>query len=163
MSFLASVVVLAYLRWSVVLLYHCLEPTEESGSTALHPRSPRRGRCVLYGLDRPAEVNPALIGPVLGWWEGCTSCRRKVLTRLNMGGRGRTLTVCNVLMEGSLRASSREWSCGRAKYLRSVSACFPEVLSRGRCLPLLAVGTGVDASDATVSKRGASQLGESSR
>ena len=161
MSFLASVVVLGYLRWSVVLLYHCLEPTEESGSTALHPRSPRRARCVLYGLDRPAEVNPALIGPVLGCWEGCTSCRRKVSTWLNTGGRSRTLTVCNALMEGSLRASSRE--CSRAKYSHSVSGYFPKFLRRGACLPLPVVGTRVDASDAAVSKRRASQLGESGR
>jgi hypothetical protein len=75
-----------------------------------------------------------------------------------MDSRGRALTVCNALMEGSLRASPREYSV--AKHSCSVSAHFPKVLSWEGCLPLLVVETTVDTSDATVSKRGAPQLGE---
>ena len=62
-------------------------------------------------------------------------------------------------MEGLLRASSREWI--EAKYSCSVSTRFPEVLRPGGYLPLPVVGTTVDVSGTTVSKRGAHRFWES--
>ena len=118
----------------MALLYQCLELTGASGSTALPPCSPRRARCVWYGLDLPAEFDTVLIGPVVGWWGGCAFCRN-VSSRERRGAKS---------------------SC-------SVSVRSPKDLRREGYVPLLVAGAVLDASEATVLKGGVFQLGEPGR